>query len=251
MIAAAAVGFTASQALKVGVISDMHTNLDYDSWASLDDNCAAWSSTKEGSQAPLGRIGCDPSLTLVDYMCQRFNEVFGDVDVVLVPGDLIEHSIAPHIKDAKLPQDWQTFQKYIKATTDLLKSHFPSTPVIMTIGNNDGYHSQAVVESEKSTFYSFLMNEWFTTFPGNAKLAPAAEETFMAGGYYRADISDSLSILTFNFEYMDNDDVASYHGNEASEQLAWLESQLGAAKSSGRKFILNGHVYAGTRYHGG
>ena len=80
-----------------------------------------------------------------------------------------------------------------------------------------------MVESQKSTFYGFLMNEWFTTFPGN-ELAAAAEDTFMSGGYYRSDINDNLSVLTFNFEYMDNDDVASYHADEATDQLDWLEA---------------------------
>jgi len=72
----------------------------------------------------------------------------------------------------------------------------------------------------------------------------------MNGGYFRVDVSDSVSVLTFNFEYMDNDDDTSFQANEALEQLSWLEANLATAASSGRKFILNGHVYAGTRYHG-
>ena len=70
----------------------------------------------------------------------------------------------------------------------------------------------------------------------------------MNGGYYRADVSDSVSVLSFNFEYMDFEDDTSFQKDEASAQLSWLEAQLRTAGSSGRKFILNGHVYAGSRF---
>lgn len=38
-----------SNALKVGVVSDLHLNLEYDSWASVDDNCFSSSTGKEDS----------------------------------------------------------------------------------------------------------------------------------------------------------------------------------------------------------
>lgn len=68
VITAAAIGIGVVEALKIGVISDMHTNLDYDAWAGAHDNCVTGSSTKESIQAPLARSGCDPSKTLVDFM---------------------------------------------------------------------------------------------------------------------------------------------------------------------------------------
>lgn len=61
------------------------------------------------------------------------------------------------------------------------------------------------------------------------------------------DVSDTISVLTFNNEYMDIDDDISVHADIATVQLNWLEEQL--IMSKGRKFILSGHVYAGTRYH--
>ena len=75
------------QGLKVGVISDMHTNLDYNPTGSEDDNCTASGSSKD--YAPIARYGCDPSSQMVDYMLQHFKEVFGEVDVLLVPGDYV------------------------------------------------------------------------------------------------------------------------------------------------------------------
>ena len=122
--------------------------------------------------------------------------------------------------------------------------------MLQSIGNNDGYHYQAVDESQKSTFYGFLHSLWFTDYPGNAKLVDSVTDTFMNGGYYRADVSDSVSVLNFNFEYMDKSDDTSFQANEATAQLSWLEAQLATAASSGRKFIIIGHVYAGARHQG-
>ena len=86
--------------IKVGLISDLHLNLGYDSQASADDNCVSGGSGSSESQtAPIGRIDCDPSETLVDYMLQRFKVVFGEVDVLLVTGDHVAHDIAPDITD--------------------------------------------------------------------------------------------------------------------------------------------------------
>lgn len=61
-----------AQALKVGVISDLHMNLYYSATASEDTNCVA-SNDKDfekitSDTAPIGRINCDPSPVLVEYM---------------------------------------------------------------------------------------------------------------------------------------------------------------------------------------
>ena len=56
----------------------------------------------------------------------------------------------------------------MSATAAMVEKHFPDTLVLTDIGNNDGYHSQAVLDSEKSTYYSYLYDLWFTQYPGNA-----------------------------------------------------------------------------------
>ena len=86
-----------SEALRIGVVSDMHTNTAYSPTASEDDNCKGSSvAFNSDDYAPIARINCDPSETLVDFMLQRFNEAFGQVDVILVTGDHVAHKVAPH-----------------------------------------------------------------------------------------------------------------------------------------------------------
>ena len=58
-----------AQAMKIGVISDFHLNPDYSPTASEDDNCQGSSNQVSADDiAPIGRINCDPSPTLVDFM---------------------------------------------------------------------------------------------------------------------------------------------------------------------------------------
>ena len=95
---AAALAATVAQAsIKVGIVSDLHMMTSYDQW-SVD--CIPGTAELASEQAPIGRIDCDPSETLVDYLLQRFTEVFGHVDVILVPGDHVAHKVAPHLDES-------------------------------------------------------------------------------------------------------------------------------------------------------
>ena len=235
---------------KIGVISDLHLNTAYAATASVDDNCiAVGTSGPDDISAPIGRIGCDPSITMVDFMMQRFNEAFGSVDVLLVTGDHIAHHQSPHLGKEQ-PGDWAKIQANLEAASDLLRKNFPELLVLMNIGNNDGYHDQGPREEQKDEFYSYLYDLWFTQHPGNAEIKDSVKDTFMYAGYYRADISETVSVLTLDNQYMDDVNDESVVKNEAEDQLDWLEAQLVSGPASGRKFILSGHTYAGTRYHG-
>ena len=121
----------------MGVLSDIHLNTEYDANGSEKDNCTS----NDGKEtAVLGRFECDPPYILVDYMLTRFSESFGDVDVLLVTGDHVAHDIAPDLDEAT-KADAKKVIANLRATSDLVKKHFPETMVLTTIGNNDGYHS--------------------------------------------------------------------------------------------------------------
>ena len=100
---AAAMLAGSAHALKVGVISDMHINMRYQPDGTGDDNCATGGG-KADNYSPLAKYECDPSQQMAEYMVQRFVEAFGDVDVILAPGDAIAHGLAPD-HDEESP-DW-------------------------------------------------------------------------------------------------------------------------------------------------
>jgi len=44
--------------------------------------------------APLGRLLCDPPAILLESFIRRINETENDVDVVLLTGDMIGHTLS-------------------------------------------------------------------------------------------------------------------------------------------------------------
>ena len=63
--------------ITVGIISDMHTNLQYDSNIDASEHCWSSGTTLASDPSVWARYGCDPSPDLVDAMLRRFTETFG------------------------------------------------------------------------------------------------------------------------------------------------------------------------------
>jgi hypothetical protein len=122
--------------------------------------------------APIGRYFCDPSETLVDFMFTRFKEAFGQVDVILVPGDSIAHKVAAaHEGDDPDGKSYAAVKANFKATFDKFNEHFPDTIILPTFGNNDGrYKDEAIDEADKTDYYSFLYDLWFVELYTNRSL---------------------------------------------------------------------------------
>lgn len=141
---------------------------------------------------------------------QRFKDAFGQVDFILMPGDMVGHGIDPH-REEFTEEAWEEFQQTVQLTASLMAEAFPDTIVLPSLGNNDGeYHSSAPDESFKSTFYGFMYDTWFANFPSNVGIAANVKDTIMQAGYYRMDVNSSLAVLAMNSQYMDTDDDTSF-----------------------------------------
>ena len=70
----------------------------------------------------------------------------------------------------------------------------------MTFGNNDcKYHDNAPPPDDKIAFYSEIYDLWFVNHPGNSRWNTAqTKATFLDGGYYTADFSDDVSVMSVN-----------------------------------------------------
>ena len=154
--------------LKVGVISDLHTNTHYIPEGSVDSNCQTSSNDihYDDTKAPIAKFGCDPSHTLVDHMLRRFTEAFGEVDFILLTGDHVAHGVAPKHGKAK-EGDSDKLKANIEATFAIVQKHFSDTLVLPCVGNNDGWHSQAPDEKQKAGYYGYLYDLWITKHNGN------------------------------------------------------------------------------------
>lgn len=244
----ALVAVAAAANFQIGVISDPHYNPYYDPIALVDDNCILVSSSVSDDFAPIGRYGCDMGPEMFDLMLTRFSDVFGSIDVLLVPGDHVAHKISSKDEDED-GSSYIAVKENLQATWAKLTAQFPNTVILPTIGNNDGrFHDQAIDEADSADYYSFLYDLWFAQFPGNQGLNLAnIKETFMTAGFYRADLTSELTVLQMNSMYWAFDDVTEHDG-EQTTSLTWLNSQLKLARSEGRKVIILDHIYAGGRY---
>jgi len=91
-----------------------------------------------------------------------------------------------------------------------------------------------------------MFDLWFVKHIPNRQYADVAKETFMKGGYYRADYNDKISLLSFNSLPYSHYAVPELIGGEAAvDQMSWLGSNL--AETDGHKFIILDHIYAGAR----
>lgn len=57
--------------------------------------------------------------------------------------------------------------------------------------------------NDKDEYYNYLFNLWFNknTFNGKHLDTNAIKKTFLNGGYYRVDLSDTVSVLALNSLY--------------------------------------------------
>ena len=236
----------ANASLKIGVISDPHFNTAYSAYSSAS-NCVSKQFSGE-ILAPIGRYGCDPSEDMIDYMFTKFSDSFGAVDVILVPGDSVAHKIAASaVGDDPDYAHYEAVKANLVATFAKFKEYFPTTMILPTFGNNDGrYHDEAIDESLKQDYYSFVYDLWFNQLPGNANLPNRSEinSTLLAAGYYRADITPHVTLLSINSMYVDAE-ATETHDGEADIISNWFPYQLQLARAEGRKVLIMDHVYAG------
>lgn len=82
---------------------------------------------------------------------------------------------------------------------EALTSHFPDTPILLSVGNNDiPIHDNSPYVDIKDDYYEFVHKTYFKDHPGNADFADSIEQTFKLGGYYRYDLSDKVTVLSLN-----------------------------------------------------
>ena len=175
-----------------------------------------------------------------------------DLDVILVPGDLITHGLSSD----KPEEDGDMYSRLtstLGAVSDLFQTYFSSVIVLPTIGNNDTeYHYNPPSGPRKKEYYQTLIKDWFTGHTANQSLPNLADikSTVAEGGWYRVDIPGAdLSVLSLNTLFYDSRNWEG-HTSTDQNQLDWLQSQLSGA-SEGHKFIIMSHIYETTSFYMG
>ena len=100
-------------------------------------------------------------------------------DAILVPGDLVAHGVP--LTPGADGGNYTLLKETLARVAEKFIEYFPDTPVLPSMGNNDGkYHYQGIDKADKADYYGFFFKHWFTAHPTNRKLPSIStiEHTF-------------------------------------------------------------------------
>ncbi len=164
-------------------LSDLHVDLFYKERGSIDSRCRD-DQLKEERPAPLGRVGCDAPVAMLETLLEKAALENPDVKVIIINGDTVAHYVA---------QDYgeQALEDTITLISQKIRAHFPKAVALPSIGNNDlKLHNNVPKEAEALQYYRMLLHIWFRS-PANRRLiTEEARDTFLRGGFYRVDLEE-------------------------------------------------------------
>jgi len=202
-----------------------------------------------------GQFGCDSPYELIKVMLDEVLEKNSQPDIIYLPGDFVGHGYSQDAGGNFSNQTYEVLLNILYNVSAELKIRFPNTLIIPAVGNNDPeFHYQVPDVEEKYSYYDFLFETWFLDHEPNSKLSNLNQikSTFLDGGYYRVDYSDSLSIFSLNTVYFSKKNDNTNDPGTALNQMNWLSSHLADIKANdpNRKVIITYHIIPGYKYNG-
>lgn len=242
--------FTTQQSLVHFIhLTDVNLDLKYNSSIPKRDMCRAANGSIKTAEfkAPLGRIGCDTPLLLLESSLEAIKNATEDtkLNFILISGDFSAHEVdvdEQHILEAMI------------RTANKTHAVFPDIPVFPVIGLHD--YLVPLTLPNTSDWYNSVLSPWepLMIYDGSAGDASKStfsntlRETFLEGGYYNASIADGRMILivlnTIYWHYKSNQDNLQVR-KTALSQLSWLESQLESAEGQGKRVLIASHIPPG------
>ena len=233
-------------------ISDVHLDPEYDETISAATFCRnSTGSMPADFSAPYGRVGCDSPNKLVKNVFHAMKNASktDQPDFIVVTGDMSAHHLGSSTGNNVLYA--------ITVATEELQKTFPSTYVFPCLGNNDVPEDYYIPPQPNATeWYEKLLDLWKSTIfcsscQGRVKHPPVNErefrQTFLKGGYYKAQISPKMILLVLNTIYYSTKATVRNQVflETAQGQLDWLKSELQKASVNGHKVIISGHIPPG------
>ncbi|KAI7877443.1 hypothetical protein K492DRAFT_134045, partial [Lichtheimia hyalospora FSU 10163] len=125
-----------------------------------------------------------------------------------------------------------------RLVTDMMTDTFGDLPIIPTLGNNDVYPHNVVVD--RDSILEYYNHLWLRWIPSDQR------QQFLRGGYFAADIPGlKLRVLSLNTMYFYKKNKAVKNCRKkgpARDHLEWFENQLQSARNTGMRVIVMGHV---------
>jgi sphingomyelin phosphodiesterase len=127
----------------------------------------------------------------------------------------------------------------LETLMQLVKLHFPATPVLPSVGNHDTFPCDQF-SINQTDVYASIASTW------SLFLSPAALQTVTQGAFYSTLIAPGLRAIALNSMWGDPIDFWVSIGNVTNTQeRKFVESQLQNARQNKEKVMLLGHIPIG------
>lgn len=168
-----------------------------------------------------------------------------NISTVLVLGDYLSHDFRKNYElyaNDKTPEAYQAFVKKTLTFLSLeIAKTFPTEDVYMTVGNNDSYQDDYIMQP-KGDFFNDMATTWSALIK-NKKNKHRMQHKFSVGGYYAVNLPAHVRLIVLNsvlFSQKTKDvDEA------ARDELTWLQHQLSVAHRHNKKVLIALHVPVG------
>ena len=190
-------------------------------------------------KAPYGRPGCKSTDLLLDCYLDSISATDAEpnvnADFILVTGDFAGHGQ----------------QLDLKTMASKLKAKFPNKYVFPAFENSD-----LLEDHDVKTWYARVLDIWSPlircqncSWRSHTTPTPARRlrNTFLRGGYYKVSLSNRMTMLVLNTNYLTAKAVAPTNQflRGGKKQLKWLTNELARAEKSEKKVIIAGRIPPG------
>lgn len=218
--------------IKFAHVTDMHFDMEY--VVGSDENCnlPLCCRSGTGSAGKWGSPLCDLPVGTLDAAIGSLSN-HTDIDFVIWTGDSPPHNVWNQSQSYQL--------SYITKATEILRSHFPNTPIYPVLGNH-GCYPVNVFEFGKEAWLTDSISELWSPFLPDG----VSESLKSIGSYSVVHPGSNLRIISLNTQ-------ACYYFNfkllknvtDPGHLIEWLQGELDTAEKNGEQVFIAGHVPPG------
>jgi sphingomyelin phosphodiesterase acid-like 3 len=210
---------------------------------------------EQGGALRLNPIGADSNYALLKTSLDDARQRLPGPDFILYPGDFMAHGwqnkydrLAARTR-ADDPTAYRAFTaKAVRFVGEQFRGRWPGTPILPTLGNDDSYCGDYMIEPE-GPFLRMFAELWFPLLGPTAD-PPEFARTFAAGGHYSLLLPAAgrrrLIVLNSVFFSAAYDNACGQPTQTpALDQLAWLAEELARAEAANERVWLLMHIPPG------
>ena len=244
---------------------DTLRNADYLEWEAIFES---------STQQRVSSYHHDCNYPLLKSVLEKMKTLEASPDFIMISGDFLSHHFEPDFtRYARVPYQEDEAQQFkalhdftsktMKFLAHQIEQRFPGVPVWATLGNNDAYCGDYLIQPGAS-FLTMLSGVWGPMLHAEDK--GTFMSTFPKAGYYAIPhpFNDKhkiivLNSILFSINFNDPESRKAYcelgnYGPDSKtpgeRQLTWLTAELDKSKLKGEKVWLMQHIPPGMNVFG-